>query len=159
LLGLINSVLILYGIIVYIVFWYKAWAFIQDEHARISPGKVIWMMLVPILNLYGNYLILVGFAKNYNDFINRRKIETEHLPVNLFLLFYINEMLAILLSFFYRRLFPGYTSVFELVILNTIAQFLVLIGAAISASFVIVKVIQSVNKLTEHSLTTQPYNA
>jgi predicted Zn finger-like uncharacterized protein len=78
-------VLGIYSTVVRFMLYYKMWAAIQDDEARISPGKAIGFLFVPLLNIFWAVYMFVGFAKDYNDFADRHSIATERLSKGLFL--------------------------------------------------------------------------
>ena len=96
LLGLVLLIPYLVHIVVYCIFWYKAWRTIHDPHARTTPGKAVGFMFIPVFNLYWAFVLLWGFAKDYNAFCRRHNIGSppEHLPAWYFL------TVAILLGIF-----------------------------------------------------------
>lgn len=69
--GLIPSI---YLIVVHCVFWYKAWASIQDGSARATPCRAIGFMFIPFFNLYWIFQAIWGFARDYNSYIARHVI-------------------------------------------------------------------------------------
>jgi predicted Zn finger-like uncharacterized protein len=85
---LICSVLIELGLI------YKMWAAIQDGRASVSPGKAVGFLLIPIFNIYWALYMLVGFAEDYNSFVNRYKVKTKDLPLVLFLIYAVMFLLS-----------------------------------------------------------------
>ncbi len=85
---LITSVLIELGLI------YKMWTAIQDGRAAVSPGKAVGFLLIPIFNIYWALYMLVGFAEDYNSFVNRYKMKTKKLPLVLFLIYAVMFLLS-----------------------------------------------------------------
>jgi hypothetical protein len=73
------------AIIVWLRLWYRAWAAIQDGHARTTPGRAVGFMFIPILNLYWFFVIVWGFAKSYNAYLERHSLDLPQLPEGLFL--------------------------------------------------------------------------
>lgn len=63
---------------------HKAWASIQDGHARTTPGKAIGLLFVPILALFWCWTALVGFAKDYNAYLGRHSIHAPKCSPGLF---------------------------------------------------------------------------
>jgi len=76
--------LALFGAMLALFFW--MWKSIQDGKARMSPGQAWGFTLVPIFNLFWVFLVLWGFAKDYNKFIDRHCIGVKRLSAPLFLL-------------------------------------------------------------------------
>jgi len=65
--------------------WYRAWSTIQDGHARTTPGRAIALLFVPLFNLYWVFVVVWGFAKDYNALVARHRIPFPKLPTGLFL--------------------------------------------------------------------------
>lgn len=80
-----GAVLGIYSTVIRFMLYYKMWAAIQDDEARISPGKAIGFLFVPLLNIFWSVYMFVGFAKNYNDFADRHSVATERLSKGMFL--------------------------------------------------------------------------
>ena len=68
---------------------YKMWEAIQDGHARTTPGKALGYLFIPFFNFYWVFQALLGFAKDYNNYISRHKIDTLPLPEAIFLIYII----------------------------------------------------------------------
>jgi hypothetical protein len=75
----------IYAIVVSLVFIYKMWQPIADEHARTTPGKAVGFLFIPFFNLYWIFQVLCGFAKDCNAYIERRSLTANKLPEGLFL--------------------------------------------------------------------------
>ena len=80
---------VLYAVVVACIFWYKVWASIRDVHVSISPWKAVVFMFIPLFNIYWFIYTFIGFAEDYNAFIERHAIKTKPLPQRLFLLYVI----------------------------------------------------------------------
>ena len=100
----------IYAAVINCVLWYKAWASIQDGHARTTPGKAIGFLFIPIFNLYWLFQAFWGFAKDCNSYIDRKGLSISKLPEELFLTFSI----LTLLNVFLRRI-PIFGIIFSLV--------------------------------------------
>lgn len=92
------SILVVYWMIVWLVLLYKAWASIQDGHARTTPGKAVGFHFIPLYNFYWIFQAYWGFAKDYNSYITRHGITTSRLPEGLFLSVCILTLIIMLLS-------------------------------------------------------------
>lgn len=79
----------IFHIVVLMVFTYRMWAAIQDQHARTTPGAAVGFMFVPFYNLYWVFQAYWGFAKDYNTYIKRHSLEAPRLPEGLFLAYSI----------------------------------------------------------------------
>ncbi len=78
--------LMVYSAVVSWMFIYKAWALIQDGHARASPCKALGFLFIPFFNLYWVFEAYWGFAKDYNDYVARHRLQAApKLPDGLFL--------------------------------------------------------------------------
>jgi len=75
---------------------YKAWTAIQDGYARTTPGKAIGLLFIPLFNIYWLFQAIWGFAKDYNQFIERHRIEAKKLDQSLFLSYPILLILSFL---------------------------------------------------------------
>jgi eukaryotic-like serine/threonine-protein kinase len=56
--------------------WYKAWSAIQDPYTRITPGKAVGYLFIPVYGLYWAGRTLAAYAREHNAFVARY-----HLPV------------------------------------------------------------------------------
>ncbi len=72
--GAVLAILYLVEIIMMCFFWHAAWRTIQDGNARTTPGKAIGLMFIPLFNLYWAFVLIAGFAKDYNAFCRRHGI-------------------------------------------------------------------------------------
>ena len=90
---------LIYMIVVVAVLWYKAWAAIQDRHARTTPGLAVGLCFIPLFNLYWIFHLIYGFAKDYNAFLRRYNLPIEELPEGYFLTVSILTVLSIILNF------------------------------------------------------------
>jgi hypothetical protein len=68
-----------------LVLWYKAWAAIQDGHARTTPGMAVGLMFIPLFNLYWGFQAIHGFAVDYNKYIARHQRPVTPLSEGLYL--------------------------------------------------------------------------
>ncbi|MDA2914455.1 hypothetical protein MYX77_10985 [Acidobacteriia bacterium AH_259_A11_L15] len=86
----------LYWVVVFFVLWYRAWAAIQDGHARTTPGKAVGFLLIPFFNLYWAFQAIWGFAKDYNSYVDRHSLNIAKLPEGLFLAYPILVLVGII---------------------------------------------------------------
>ena len=63
-----------WAFITYLILMHKAWACIQDGHARTTPGKAVGFMFIPLFNFYWAFRAIPGFADDYNAYLLRAKI-------------------------------------------------------------------------------------
>lgn len=76
-----------YVVVVHCRLYYKMWMAIQDNHISTSPGKAVGFLFIPLYNIYWAFYMFVGFAEDYNAFIERHSIETKKLSRVLFFVF------------------------------------------------------------------------
>ncbi|MBM4038839.1 MAG: hypothetical protein FJ290_10020 [Planctomycetes bacterium] len=96
--GLIVLMLLLFlgglaAMIVAVVFQcillYRAWAVIQDGHARTTPGAAVGFCFVPFYNLYWMFQAIWGLSKDMNAFCQRHGVTRPPLPEGLALTYCI----------------------------------------------------------------------
>ncbi|MGH8458660.1 MAG: hypothetical protein ACRESV_04865 [Nevskiales bacterium] len=66
---------------------YKAWSTIQDGHARMAPSSAILRLFIPIYNVYWYFQVFWGFAKDYNDYLDRHDLDASKISDGIFLMF------------------------------------------------------------------------
>jgi len=88
-LSVLSVVPVLYGAIFMIVLNYKAWAAIQDGHARTTPGKAIGFLFIPFFDFYWVFQAIWGLAKDFNAYLQRNSIPSPRLPEGIFLAYCI----------------------------------------------------------------------
>ncbi len=103
--GLIILMLLLFlgglaALVVAVVFQcillYRAWALIQDGHARTTPGAAVGFCFVPFYNLYWIFQAVWGLTKDTNAFCQRHGIERAPLPEGLALAYCILFLVSML---------------------------------------------------------------
>jgi len=99
-LGLLS---LIYTGIVFLVVWYKAWAAIQDGHARATPGKAIGFLFIPFFGFYWIFQAFWGFARDYNSYVERNRLLVSKLSSGLFLAFSFLHLVAIVIGAALRR--------------------------------------------------------
>ena len=121
--GLIPEV---YWLIVGLVLLYRAWASIQDGHARTTPGKAVGFLFIPLYDFYWIFQAFWGFAKDYNSYIARHGITTSRLSEGLFLslciLTLIGVFLGVLRDPFLLGAFLIVSFVIDIVIVNKVCD-------------------------------------
>jgi hypothetical protein len=142
---------VLYAVVVVCVFWYKSWASIQDGHASTSPWKAVVLMFIPLFNVYWFVYTFVGFAEDYNAFIERHMIKTKPLPTRLFLVYIVIFLPSLAIGTALRQCLDvvqeGPSTVIEIAKISSILS---VVGLVISlAIFIIllVKICDAVNAL------------
>lgn len=88
-LSALSALPVLYSAIFLMVLNYKAWAAIQDGHARTTPGKAIGFLFIPFFDFYWLFQAIWGLAKDFNAYLQRRSIPSPHLPEGIFLAYCI----------------------------------------------------------------------
>lgn len=78
-----GAVLGIYSMIIILLMYYKMWTAIQDENSRISPGKAVGLLFVPVLNIFWAVYMLVVFARDYEDFADGNSIYSERMSKGL----------------------------------------------------------------------------
>jgi predicted Zn finger-like uncharacterized protein len=84
------------SVLIEFLLYYKMWAAIKDSQRSISPGKAVGFLFIPVFNMYWALCMVIGFAEDYNSFINRHGINTKKLPMTLFIIYGFVLMLTIL---------------------------------------------------------------
>src|SRR6516165_93138 len=74
----------IYTSIVALVFIYKIWDAIADEHARTTPGKAVGFLFIPSFDFYSSFQLLCGVAKNRNASTEPHSTNAKKLPEGLF---------------------------------------------------------------------------
>lgn len=93
-LGLIGLAFVplIFSIVVMGMFLYRMWDSIQDGQARMSPGKAVGFMFIPLFNIYWLFQVIYGFAQDYNKYIARRSLSVPRLNEQLFLFYPISVL-------------------------------------------------------------------
>jgi hypothetical protein len=68
-----------------LVFLYKAWALIQDGQPRTSPGKAVGFLLIPIFNIYWQFVVSWGLAKDLNGYAQERSLQAREASAGMLL--------------------------------------------------------------------------
>lgn len=90
---------ILYTAIVMFVLLYKAWASIQDQYTRITPGKAIGFLFIPLFNYYWAFQAYWGLAKEHNLYLKRHNLNLPELNEGFYLAYSIVLICNIIISF------------------------------------------------------------
>ncbi len=64
---------------------YKMWGAIQDGQARTTPDKAIGFMFIPFFNYFWIFQIWPGYATDFNNFVDRHRVQTPKLSQGLIL--------------------------------------------------------------------------
>ena len=85
----IALVLALIASVLFVVVVYRMWGAIQDGHARTDPGRAVGFLFIPFFNIYWAFQALLGFAKDYNSYLERHGLNLRRLPEGIFLAYII----------------------------------------------------------------------
>jgi hypothetical protein len=83
------SVLALIASVLFVIVIYRMWAAIQDGHARTDPGRAVGFLFIPFFNFYWAFQALLGFAKDYNSYLDRHGLNLRRLPEGIFVAYII----------------------------------------------------------------------
>lgn len=83
------SALALIASVLFVIVIYRMWAAIQDGHARTDPGRAVGFLFIPFFNLYWAFQALLGFAKDYNNYLDRHGLDLRRLPEGIFVAYII----------------------------------------------------------------------
>lgn len=79
------GVCLAYFYVILLILVYKMWAGIQDGHASVGPKLAAGLLLVPGVNAYWIFRVLLSFVRDYNAYIKRHTVQTAPLEKGLFL--------------------------------------------------------------------------
>ena len=72
----VTLVALVVGIVLLFRLVYGIWSRIQDEEASISPGLATGLLAIPIFNLVWLFVVFPGYAKRYNSYVERHKLQS-----------------------------------------------------------------------------------
>ena len=75
----------IYSTVVRLVMYHKMWAAIGDGETRMSPGRAVGLLLVPVLNVFWAIYMFLAFATEYASFAKRHSLQAYKLSKGLFL--------------------------------------------------------------------------
>ncbi|HZR29237.1 MAG TPA: hypothetical protein VFA71_10665 [Terriglobales bacterium] len=87
-----------FSLTIFFMFIYRMWAAIQDSYVRMTPGKAVGFLLIPVFNFYWLFHVFHGFAYDYNEYVKRRKLNLPQLDEQLFR-YYPIAVLCLLVPF------------------------------------------------------------
>jgi hypothetical protein len=79
---LLNPLLLLQTVVAFVtlaITIHRSWKAIQDGHAAIAPGRAVGLLFAPFFNFYWFYRVVPGFAKEFNGYVQRRKLDAQPL--------------------------------------------------------------------------------
>lgn len=62
------------GAFLFLSLVYRMWARVQDGQARTTPGKATLFLFIPLFNIVWLFVVLVGYARDYNAYVERNAI-------------------------------------------------------------------------------------
>ena len=76
---LIIILILLVPLIFYLLTLQKAFYRCSTENRHLSP-KLVWLMLIPVFNLYWHFVIIFKLTKSFEDEFKKREIPTDPNP-------------------------------------------------------------------------------
>lgn len=73
------------GLLSLLILVFKKWRKIQGPHSRMTPGKAVGLLFVPIFNVYWIFQVFWGFSKDYNAWATQTNSSARRLPIGWFL--------------------------------------------------------------------------
>jgi hypothetical protein len=130
-IGLMGLALVplIFSMVVMAMFLHRMWASIQDGQARMSPGKAVGFMFIPLFNIYWLFQVIYGFAQDYNKYIARRSVSVPRINEQLFL-FYPISAVACVVPFVNLLAAPASIVMMVIVVVQTCDAVNALIGAS-----------------------------
>lgn len=58
---------------------HRMWQSVQDNQARMTPGRAVGFMFIPLFNLYWVFEVFPGFATDYNAYVDRHGLRAPKL--------------------------------------------------------------------------------
>jgi len=95
---LFSAVAAIYLAVVLCVLLYKAWAAIQGDYARTTPGKAVGFLFIPVFNLYWLFQAFWGYARDYNKSLVAHQGMATRVSDGMFLSLCIVALLGIFLG-------------------------------------------------------------
>jgi hypothetical protein len=76
----VSAILKIALIVVISGFWRDAWSAIQDEKTAFKPSTARALILIPVVNIFGVFMVIGEFATKYHGFLDRNKATGKRLP-------------------------------------------------------------------------------
>ncbi len=76
---------IIFGVVLFCIYLYRAWKTIQDGYTYATPREAVGFLFIPFYNLYWYFQAFWRWSKDYNSFIQRNAISAPRMPEGLFL--------------------------------------------------------------------------
>lgn len=113
-----------------LVFHYKVWKSIPDNHSGITPAKAVGFLFIPVFNIYWLFKSVYGFAKELNYQIDRYGAPIKKLPSPLYLV----QCILILILSILSRLGTGSAMFVALLVMFIIyINFIIIINMSANA--------------------------
>ncbi len=80
------------------LFVYRHWLLLQGYGARVTPGKAVFFLFVPIFNLYWFFVAFVGLAEDNNIYMSEFMIRKHRMSYNLALSYYVAAVMSFFLT-------------------------------------------------------------
>jgi len=94
--ALLGFAMFLFGTIVFLMLIYRMWEAIQDGTARTSARGAVGFLFLPLYNIYWQFQVFWGFAKDFNSYRHRHNLQAPALPTGLFLTFCILSLFTVI---------------------------------------------------------------
>ncbi len=76
---------IIFGVVLFCIYLYRAWKMIQDGYAYATPREAVGFLFIPFYSLYWYFQAFWRWSKDYNGFIQRNALNAPRMPEGLFL--------------------------------------------------------------------------
>jgi len=70
-LMIVSVVAMVAGMILTLMYLYRAWAIIPADMRRTTPGKAVGFCFIPFFNYYWLFVAYAGWAKDYNAYLGK----------------------------------------------------------------------------------------
>lgn len=90
----------LYLFIVQLVLVYKMWRVVPEAFARTTPGRAVFLLFVPLFNIYWMFQAYWGWTKDFNRFASNRGLRVRRMPEEVALALCLLPLVAVPLLFF-----------------------------------------------------------
>lgn len=60
----------------FMIFLYRSWEIVQDGHARTTPQRMIWRLIIPVYNFYWIFVAVFGLGREMQAYCRRHGLET-----------------------------------------------------------------------------------
>ncbi len=63
------------AVVFFMIFLYRLWEIVQDGHARTTPQRMIWRLIIPLYNLYWIFVAVAGIGREMADYCRRHALK------------------------------------------------------------------------------------